>query len=405
LFLEGRNRELITRLEKDMSAASEALNFERAAQIRDQIRAVGRTIERQDVVSPKMEDRDIIGVTRKEKRFQLVVLFVRKGYLLGSRGFRFRDGKATSPEIVEAFLKQYYTRERFIPKQILISEEVEDIGAITDFLSTLAGKKVSVHHPKKGEKKRLTDMAVTNAGNLLRARDREDGRGLMEQVRVGLNLVATPRVIEGLDISNIQGDLSVGTVVSFVDGLPNKAGYRNYKIRRVAGADDYAMMSQLASRRIAKGGLPDLFVVDGGKGHLMVVQRELAAFRNGQTPDLVALAKRDERRGEKTDKVYLPGRKNPVQLKEGHPVLFLLMRIRDEAHRRAIAYHRKLRSKKLKESVLDGILGVGPARKRRLLEHFGDVSQIARADFEALSGVPGISRETAAEILTFFQDI
>jgi len=404
LFLGGRNRELIRQLKKNMELASEQLNFEKAARIRDQIRAVEATIERQNVVSPKMEDQDVIGLAQENGRFQLVILFVRKGYLLGSRDYLFRDKGVSTSEIMEAFLKQYYSQEPFIPKRILISEPVEDLPPLTDWISDLAGSRVSIHHPMKGEKLHLVRMAVTNAENLLSTHTEIQKEDLIVLAKSVLRLKKVPRTIEGLDISTLHGDLAVGTIVSFVDGLPHKSGYRNYRIKGVEGMDDYGMMSEVVSRRLSKGNLPDLFAVDGGKGHLLAVKKTMNNFPGLDVPDVVAIAKADERRRSKTDKIYIFGRKNPLSLKSDHPVLLLLMRIRDEAHRRAITYHRKLRGKSFKESELDQVPGIGPKKRNLLLTHFGDVNAISGAKIEDLVLIPGISQSLAKNILTFFSE-
>ncbi len=402
LFLEGRNQELMKQLKKNMVMASDELNFEKAARIRDQIRAVERTIERQHVVSPKLGDQDVIALAQKNGVFQLAVLFVRKGYLLGSRDYLFKNKGGSASEIMEAFLKQYYSRESFIPKRILISERVEDLFPIADWISDLAGKRVSIHHPMRGEKLRLVRMALANAENLLTVPKEPQGEDLMDLAKAVLALRKVPRTMEGLDISNIHGDLAVGTIVSFVDGLPHKSGYRNYRIKGVEGIDDYGMMSEVLFRRLSKGKPPDLFVVDGGKGHLLAVKKVMEQFSDPEPPDLVAIAKAEERRRSQTDKVYILGRKNPLSLKGDHPVLHLLMRIRDEAHRRAITYHRKLRGKRFKESELDFIPGIGAKKRTLLVQHFGDINAIAKAKLEDLVLVPGISSALAKNILSFF---
>jgi excinuclease ABC subunit C len=404
LFLEGRNRELIRQLKGNMTQASEQLDFEKAARIRDQIRAVEATIERQHVVSPKMQDHDVIGLVEEDGRFQLVILFVRKGYLVGSRDYLFRNKGVSSPEVMEAFLKQYYAKESFIPKHILISVSVEDLSPLKDWISDLAGKKVSVHHPIRGEKLRLVRMALTNAEKLLSTRAQMQKDDLMALAKSALRLRKTPRTIEGVDISTLHGDKAVGTVVSFLDGLPHKSGYRNYKIRGIEGIDDYGMMSEVVARRLSKGNLPDLFLVDGGKGHLLAVKKTMRNFPELELPDVVAIAKADERKGSKTDKIYILGRKNPLSLKSENPVLLLLMRIRDEAHRRAITYHRKLRGKQFKASELDQIPGIGPKKRKLLIRHFGDVMGVSDARIADLVLIPGINQYLAKNILTFFSE-
>jgi excinuclease ABC subunit C len=403
LFLEGRSRELVKALREDMEGAAENLDFERAARIRDQIKAVERTVERQHVASAKSQDQDVIGLAQKDGTFQLAVLFIRKGYLTGSRDYVIKSPGGSPSEVIEAFLKQHYPRQPFIPKHILISAPVEDLLPITEWLSDVAGRKILIKHPSRGDKRRLVRLAVANAENLLATH--LDGRDCLDLARGALKLSRAPRFIEGLDISNLSGNMAVGAVVSFVDGQPHRSGYRSYRIRGVEGIDDYAMMAEMVSRRLSKekDPGPDLFVVDGGKGHLQAVKKVVTCLSGDHVPDLVAIAKEDEKgQGEK---IYIPGRKNPLPLKPDHPVVHLLMRVRDEAHRRAVTHHRKLREKGLKESVLDSIPGVGIRKKQQLLEHFGDVEMISKAGEEALTGVSGISPSLAKNIVDFFRNL
>jgi len=397
LFLEGRSQELIKALRKSMERASEDLDFERAAKIRDQIKAVERTVERQSVVSPKMEDQDVIGLARSEARYQIVVLSIRKGHLTGSRDYGFRNEEASPSEVMEAFVKQYYPREAFIPKVVLLSTPIEDQQGIEEWVSELAGKRIFIECPSRGEKARLTKMAVANAENLLKSRVEPDLVSMTQEV---LKLKKPPRTMEAVDISNISGDMAVGAVVSFVDGEPHRAGYRNFRIKTVEGIDDYGMMAELISRRLSKDPVPDLIVVDGGKGHLMAVKRVVDALHTGDPPDLVAIAKANQ--DEESDKVFVPGRKNPIPLRQDHPVLHLLMRIRDEVHRRAISYHRKLRGKDLTASILDRIPGIGLKKKRSLLNYFGSLDAVAGAAVDDLLKVPGITRTQAENIAGFF---
>lgn len=403
LFLEGRNQELISKLKEEMGEASRRLDFERAAKIRDQIEAVKKTVERQNVVSKRLEDQDIIGLAQDEKQCRLVILFVRKGYLVGNRNYLFNDPKGSASEVMEAFLKQYYSRNAFIPKQILISESVKDLGLITEWLSDLEGNKVRVHRPLKGEKLQLLKMALANAKNLLDSSAEQETQSLMSMVQSVLRLKTTPEFIEGMDISNLYGDNPVGAVVSFVDGLPNRSAYRNYRINTVGNIDDYGMMSELVEKRVSKGSLPDLFLVDGGKGHLAVVNKGLDRHINGDVPEVVSIAKPDKNRGEECDKIFIMGRKNPLSLKSDHPVLLLMMRIRDEAHRRAVTYHRRLRGKDTMRSELDLIAGIGPKRKAFLLRHYKSIDAISKAGVDDLERVSGINRSLAENIFSFFQ--
>ena len=404
LFLDGRNRELIGHLKKEMAETADNLDFEKAAGIRDQIRAIEKTVERQHVVSQRLEDQDVIGLSQKEDLYQVVNLFVRKGYVVGSRNYFFKVPGGSPPEVIEAFLKQYYSREALIPEQILISEQIGDLVPISRWLGDLAGRKVVIHRPLKGEKLRLVKMAISNAENLLAGRSDYYDEDLVNLVQRHLKLKKSPRFIEGLDISNLQGDLAVGTVVSFVDGLPHRSGYRNYRIKAVGGIDDYGMMTELVERRIARGQPPDLFLVDGGKGHLACVKNVLDRRVPADTTEVVSIAKPDSNKQERYDKIYIPGRKNPLALRPDNSVLLLMMRIRDEAHRRAISYHRKLRGQKLKGSELDRIPGIGEKKRNRLLKLFGDINAIAGASRDALLEVPGITESLANKILLFFRD-
>ena len=402
-FLEGRNRELIDRLKNDMAERAEHLDFEKAAMIRDQISAIKKIVERQHMVSKRMEDQDIIGLANMEDLNQVVIIFVRKGAVIGSRNYLFRNPGGDASEVMEALLKQYYLRESFIPEQIFISEKVDELISITEWLSHLAGKRILIHRPVRGEKFRLVKMAVKNGENLLKSCKNSQQDNLMNIVQSALRLKRIPRVIEGLDISNLHGDMTVGAIVSFVDGFPNKSAYRNYKIKAAGGMDDYGMMAELVKRRALRGGLPDLFLVDGGKGHLSVVKRTLDGQQIPAVFDVASIAKPDEKQGEKHDKIYIPGQKNPLRLRRDDPVLLLMMRIRDEAHRRAISYNRKLRNKRLTESDLDRIPGIGAKRKKLLLRHFKEINTIAKSRLDELTEIPGINLSLAENIKAFFQ--
>jgi len=403
LFLEGRNQELITHLKKEMERAAEALDFERAARIRDQIRGIERTVERQNVVSSHLDDKDVIGVAEKKSMVRVALLFVRRGYLMGSRQFLFRNQAGRPAEVLEAFIKQYYAKGVFIPREILVSLAIHDLPAIGTWLSSLSGRKVQIHRSMRGEKRRLVGMAVANAESSLVGDTAAAGMELMEKLGECLQLREAPRTVEGFDISNLSGDQAVGTMVRFIEGQASRTGYRNYRIKRVQGIDDYGMMAEMVSRRVARGGLPDLFVVDGGKGHLHAVQKILASAERESAPAVVAIAKADEKRGENRDKLYVPGRKNPILLEPNDPILLFLMRVRDEVHRRAILYHRSLRKKAFTVSDLDRIPGIGKMRKRQLLTHFRGINAIAQAGPEELAAVPGISSRLAGEINRFFQ--
>ncbi|MBN2032339.1 MAG: excinuclease ABC subunit UvrC [Deltaproteobacteria bacterium] len=403
LFLEGRRMELMKSLKKNMETAAQNLDFEKAAAIRDQIKSVERTIEKQHVVAPRMGDQDVIGLARQNGAFLVALLMVRGGYLTGSREFLLKSRGGSAKDALEAFLKQHYPGEPVIPKHILISEAVGDLRAIGEWISDAAGRRVLIEKPSRGEKLRLIKIAVANAENLLKNRLESSGEDLIRSAQSVLLLDKIPRTMEGIDISNISGEMAVGAMVTFVDGLPHKQGYRNYRIKGDVGVDDYAMMAELVTRRLSAGPPPDLFVVDGGKGHLRTVKKVADRFCPENAPGLVSIAK-GKKIGE-MDRIYLHNRKNPLTLREGHPVLLLLMRIRDEAHRRAVGYHRKLRARGIKLSDLDCIPGIGPKRKRLLMNHFGSLEAIAGAETEELAKVPGISTTTAKEIFRFFGGI
>ncbi|MBN1849155.1 MAG: excinuclease ABC subunit UvrC [Deltaproteobacteria bacterium] len=404
LFLEGRNPTLIGQLKKDMETASIRLQFEEAARIRDMIKAIENTIERQRVVSSRLEDQDVIGLVHQDGIFQLMILFIRGGYLQGKRDYLFREKDNEPFDVMEAFLKQYYSHESFIPKEILISEPIRDTDSIKDWLSDLAGKRVAIYLPQRGEKLRILQLAISNAQDCLARNIQAQKHDLMEQTKSTLNLKKIPRIIEGLDISNLQGDLPVGAVVSFVEGLPYKSGYRGYKIKKIDYIDDYGMMSELVARRLSRGQPPDLILVDGGKGHLLAAQRAMKDFKGPDKPDLVAIAKARKEKSETMDKIFLPGRKNPLPLKQDHPVLLLLMRIRDEAHRRAIGHHRRLRAKKIGISRLDHIPGIGGKRKKILLKRFGSMEGVLNASIEELTSIPGIHPSLAQRISEFKEE-
>lgn len=402
LFLEGRNRELIRQLGRDMDEASNRMDYERAARIRDQINDIEKTVERQRIVSTRMKDQDIIGLAHDKGLFQVVLLFVRKGYVIGTRDFLFKDPIDPASDVMASFLRQYYTSEAFIPNEIIISEHIEDIPPMTEWLSDMAGKKIVIHRPLRGEKFRLVNMANANAKRLLESRSEIQYQDLAHMIQSALNLKSLPNTIEGLDISNLKGNQAVGAIVSFLAGLPNSSGYRNYRIKTVNGIDDYGMMAELMKRRLSKGGLPDLFLVDGGKGHLAAVNRVLDNHPEKEVPEVVSIAKPDEIRNEKLDKIFVLGRKNPLALRADHPVLLLLMRIRDEAHRRAVSYHRKLRKKELMASDLDSVPGIGGMKKSVLLNYFNNIEKIASASMEDLNKVPGISPALAKRIFSHF---
>jgi excinuclease ABC subunit C len=402
LFLEGRNKELISRLHRLMQKASRELDFERAAGVRDQIRAVEKTVEKQAVVSSKMKDQDIIGVSRLGREAEVVMLMVRGGSMVGSRSYSIRGEWEDSSEIMESFIKQYYRDKQFVPREIILSHPIEDRAVISEWLSGMAGKKVSITVPSRGDKRRLAEMAGENADTILVRRNKADRAAILEEIRDVLRLKRKPVHIEAIDVSNLRGDLAVACIVSFFEGVPQKSGYRNYRIRGVQGIDDYAMIAEGITRRFRRGKPPDLFVIDGGKGHLAVAIKTLDALKLDNPPDVISIAKADRTGPGSVDRIYLPNRKNPVDLARNHPVLSFFMHVRDETHRRAVSYYRKRRKKKLTTSELDVISGIGPQRKKTLLRFFGDIQTIAGAELEELVQVPSIAESSAQDIFDHF---
>lgn len=401
LFLEGRNKELIRHLNERMQAASVHLDFERAGRLRDQIRAVKRVIERQNVVTRTLADQDVVGLAPKNGLFQVVILHVRGGYLSGTREYLIKGKGGTASEVMEAFLKQYYEKEPFIPGCIVISHKIEDLTGIMAWLSELAGRKVSMECPSRGKKRYLLSMALANAETLISSHREPSEQDMAAAAKEVLGLGKAPRSIIGLDISNFSGDMAVGAAVSFVDGRPLKTGYRDYRIRGVEGINDYGMMAEMVSRHLSGGLKPDLFLVDGGKGHLAAVKRVVDRLCGPERVDVVSIAKAD-RKGV-TDRIYIPGRKNPLSLRPDHPLLLFLMRIRDEAHRRAVSHHRRLMRKGIIGSELDAVHGIGPAKKRALVNYFGTIDAIRGAGVQDLASVPGISRSLAETLFLFFR--
>ena len=410
MLLEGKSQQLVRQLEDDMRRAADQLRFEDAARLRDEIRAIERTQERQQVVSHWGEDQDVFGLYREGGFIEAQVLFVRQGKLTGNQAYSFEDFELPDEEVLESLLTQFYQGDRYVPDEILVPVEMEDQDVRADYLSERKGKRVEILRPQRGDKVRLLEMAAENAGQSFRERqdaDRKHER-MSEELQRKLHLRNAPKRIECFDISNIQGRLAVGSMVTFDEGEPDKSRYRRFRIKTVPEADDFRMMYEVLKRRFARakeeGSYPDLLVVDGGKGQLNVALEVLRELEINEI-DAVGLAKlrveRDPQAAEiahSEERVFLPGRKNPVILKRNSTALFLLQRVRDEAHRFAITYHRQLRAKERLRSVLDGIPGIGSTRRKRLLRHFGSVQRIREASVEALTQVPGISAGLAAQI-------
>ena len=407
LLLEGKNTELINQLTTRMQAAAESLHFEEAALLRDQIHAITQTGEKQQVATPLGSDQDIFGLYREGGAIEVQVLFVRAGALVGNQEYSFDDNEFPEEEVLAELLSQFYQEDRFIPDEILLPVVLEDAEVREELLRERKGKKVSILCPQRGDKVRMLEMAHENAQQSYteKRQSTEQKEKTLDHLRRALHLRNAPKRIECFDISNIQGNLAVGSMVVFNEAEPEKNRYRRFRIKTVEGADDFAMMYEVLTRRYRRAleehDLPDLLMVDGGKGQLGVaveVFREL----NITVVDLIGLAKmrteRDpfaEEVAHSAERVFLPGRKNPIVLKPNSTALFLLQRIRDEAHRFAITYHRQLRAKERLSSPLDSVPGVGPARRKLLLRHFGSMKRIQAATVEELLQVLGITSATA----------
>jgi excinuclease ABC subunit C len=411
LLLEGRNREVTSWLRARMEAAAEAERFEEAARLRDQIRAVETTQERQQVADHWGADQDVFGLYREGGAIEVQVLFVRRGTLVGTMAYGFDDWELPDAEVMAAVLTQFYqATDRDVPDEIVIPVAIEDAPVRAEYLSERRGKKVTIVVPQRGDKLRLVELACENARQGFARRREAASEGMRQVTQLGrkLRLRTPPRRVECVDIATFQGGESVGAVVAFVDGLPWKDGYRRFRLRSVAGTDDFASVAEVLVRRFRPGErrepLPDLLVIDGGPGQLAAARAALAEAGLPELP-VIGLAKERVVReatarevARRPERLYLPGRKNPVVLRTNSTALFLLQRTRDEAHRFANAYHRQLRDRARLRSPLDDVPGIGPRRRRELLRHFGSVRRLRAASLEELVAVPGISQDLAARI-------
>jgi len=331
-------------------------------------------------------------------------MFIRGGFLLGNRPFYLSETVVSDAEMITSFMKQYYAEAPYVPKEVLLPAPPEDLALLEEWLSELKGEKVRIIMPKRGEKARLVRMADQNAEKGLK--ERLDAaaaeHALLDRVQRRLALERRPERIECFDLSNLGGSEGVGGMVVFEKGRPARSAYRKYCIKSAPARDDYAMLNEVLTRRYKKADvaqpLPDLLMVDGGKGQLNMAVAALKALRLFGSFDLIAIAKKDPGRGEIEDKIYKPGRKNPVNLKKDIDVLLFLQRIRDEAHRSVITYHRKRRLMTGRWSVLQQIPGIGEKRRTRLLKHFGSLKRVKAASVEELVAVPGMTRQAARAV-------
>ncbi len=416
-FLEGRSEEVIADLEHRMKTAADKLDFEQAAALRDQIQAAQRIVERQKIVSSAGTDQDVIAFAREKNDACVQVFFIRGGKLLGREYFVLEGAQDEDErEVMAAFLKQFYEEAAYVPPEVLLPERIEEAMIIEQWLKGKRGAKVTLHAPQRGQKRALVALAAENAAETLAAlrtqwqADAHKHEQALAELEEALELPKPPVRIECYDISTTQGTQTVGSMVVFVHAVPRKSNYRRFNVRGVAGQDDYASMREVLQRRFRrwrmvtsdfppgggiKGGgwakLPDLLIVDGGKGQLSVAVEVLKEFNLFDQVPVAGLAKQRE-------EIFLPGRSKPVLLPRRSQGLFLVQRVRDEAHRFAITHHRKRRRRAGVASQLDSVPGIGPARRKKLLKAFGSLAAIRAASVEQLAAVPGIPSTVALAI-------
>jgi len=409
-FLSGDTKPIQRELERKMKDAAEGERFEEAARYRNRLFAVRHLVERQAADKRSVGSVDVIGIAADGDRATVQVFPLRDGRLIDRYGFHLEnvDGQDTAT-LLEAFLIEYYGSAPSMPPQIVVPPDSGDTSVLADFLSERRGSRVEVRAPARGEKRRLQELATQNARLALESevlqveRKRVRRVEALEELREALNLESLPLRIECYDVSNIQGESVVGSMVVFQDAMPKKAHYRKFGVRSLDGQDDFAALAEVIARRFARlqdatseeydesfAATPNLVVIDGGKGQLASA---LAAMQAYDLPRVavISLAKRVE-------EVFVPGEAEPIVLDRNSPGLHLLQRVRDEAHRFALDFHRQRRQAKARESIFDTLQGVGPARRRALLRHFGSAERFLAASQEELEGVPGIPARTARAI-------
>ncbi len=404
LFLKGRTQELLAKIRGDMEAAAAAQEYEKAARLRDKLFALQRTTEKQVAVTTDFMDRDVFAAAASAGAAVITHLEVRGGFLTGTRHFRFPETMAAEDEMLGMFIRQFYEGRAFIPEELFVSHSLEDDEWIQEWLADQKGKRVRTHRPERGEKARLLEMALNNARTELQAllTRRSSGAELLDRLQRRLNLSRRPQRIECVDNSTLMGSDPVAALVVFVDGRPEPSAYRRYRITGVAVPDDYASMSEILKRRLGKGAgmqpLPDLLMVDGGKGQLGAALAVMKDFQLDGRLDVIGIAKKDPARGETQDKIFLPGRSNPVHFGREGDLLLFLQRVRDEAHRQAVSFHRRRHRAATLISALDTVPGVGRVRKAQLIAHFGSFEAIRAATLTELSALPGFNRKLAAAV-------
>ena len=412
MLFDGRIRGLVNHLKDEMRTASLEQRFEQAAAVRDQITALIHALERQSMSLSDGKDRDVIGVAVTEAGASANVFRVREGRVSGREAFLLKAPMDSSPaDVLEAFLPQFYARSAAVPREILLSHPVESLASLADALSALRGRRVRLHVPQRGEKRHLATLAADNARHAL-ARQRltesmrEQALSSLTELASVLSLASFPQRIEAFDISNTQGGEATGSMVVFVNGRPRRDSYRRFKLHISGKPDDYGMMYEVLQRRFRRGlseisdptvahgkfsELPDLLVIDGGKGQLNVALAVLSELAIDGI-EAIGLAKRKE-------EIHLPRSDAPCTLPPDNPALLLLRQIRDEAHRFAVTYHRRLRSKRSMASLLDEVRGIGPKRKAALVKRFGSLERLAKATEADIAAAAKIPEALAQAIL------
>ena len=407
-FLRGQNKEVLQDLYDALQKASDDLEFEKAADIHQMILQIEKTVESQNVDKPLGSDSDVFGIFRQGDEIILSQMLFRSGKLLGTRHFNFSNNAQEDHELLESFLIQHYDQQMDMPHDILLPVQVEGAEAIEDILSANRKRKVHLIIPQRGDKVSLIEMAQANAKSAFE--QQKDVKLIREKTLLDmqekLKLNRYPRRIECFDNSHIQGNEPVASMVAFTDGAKDSSRYRKYKIRSAESSDDYGAMYEVLTRRYKRAkeenDLPDLVIVDGGKGQLnmaLKVFKELDII----SVDVIGLAKEQGRhdKGMTTEQIFIPDIKDPIIFKKTSPVLFLMQQIRDEAHRVALTFHRKRRNKQIVRSALDDVPGIGPARRRAILKHFGSLKKLKEATREEIQEVKGLTSANVQSLWDF----
>ncbi len=410
LVLEGRSAELEKTLLAGIARHADRMEYEEAGVLRDRLYDLRGMLEKQQTVTAAhADDRDVFGVYNEGRFVEIQVLSYRNGKMLGGRDFSFERCEAPLPELFSSLLLQYYAKA-YIPPEIVIPVPLEEVEALGEILSERRGGKVEVVHPRRGEKRALVELAERNAHRSFEEkRLREKAQtDVLEQMRKALGLPRVPHRIECFDISTAQGDKTVASMVCFQEGAPDKSRYRRFSMKTVQGQDDFASMREVLMRRYTKAieenDLPDLTLIDGGRGQLGVATALFSDLGIEDLPHAGIAKAHPEKQGDKTlERLFLPGRANPLVLPQHGPVMLLLERIRDEAHRFAVTYHRKRRTKATLRTALTDIPGIGPARAKTLLNRFGSVAKIKGAAAEEIAALPGFTEARARAIVRFLR--